>query len=191
VALAGGGLIIFLILAAVFAPVINRFLGHPPNEYHQDKIDPNIGGIPPLGTWGGISKDFLLGVQPVTGPDVVSQIIYGARRSLLVAFIAPLLAVVMGVVVGVVAGYFGGWVDSLLSRFMDLILAFPLILFAIALISVLPPTYTFRVSVIIFIIGGGFWCDIDPAVRGRTRALRGRGGVVGARRLRARARSLL
>src|SRR5262249_14178902 len=88
VALAGGGLIIFLILAAVFAPVINRFLGHPPNEYHQDKIDPNSGGIPPLGTWGGISKDFLLGVQPVTGRDVFSQIIYGARTSLLIAFLA-------------------------------------------------------------------------------------------------------
>ncbi|HEV7896354.1 MAG TPA: ABC transporter permease, partial [Planosporangium sp.] len=131
VALAGGGVIIFLILVAILAPVINAFLGHPVNEYHQDKIDPNLGGIPPVGTWGGISKDYLLGVQPVTGRDLFSQIIYGAQTSLLIALSATLLAVLIGIVVGITAGFFGGWVDSLFSRFMDLILAFPLILFAI------------------------------------------------------------
>ena len=73
---------------------VRRIIGliaHPVNEYHQNAIDPNLGGIPPIGTFGGISKDFLLGVQPVTGRDMFSQIIYGARVSLLVAFLATIL----------------------------------------------------------------------------------------------------
>ncbi|NJC72823.1 ABC transporter permease [Planosporangium thailandense] len=180
-AMAGGGFIIFLILVAILAPLINKVLGHPVNEYHQDKIDPNLGGIPPVGTWGGISKDFLLGVQPVTGRDLFSQIIYGAQTSLLIALLATLLAVVIGIVVGVTAGYYGGWVDSLFSRFMDLILAFPLILFAIALISVLPPTKGFRIAVMVLIIGGFSWPYIGRIVRGQALSLREREFVEAAR----------
>jgi ABC-type dipeptide/oligopeptide/nickel transport system permease subunit len=181
VAMAGGIVVVFLILVAIFAPVINKFLGHPPNEFHQDKIDPNIGGIPTPGTWGGISKDFLFGVQPVFGRDVFSQIIYGARTSLLIALAATALAVFIGVVVGLTAGYYGGWADSLLSRFMDLILAFPLILFAIALIAVLPPTYGYRVSVMIIIIGGFSWPYIGRIVRGQALSLREREFIEAAR----------
>jgi ABC-type dipeptide/oligopeptide/nickel transport system permease subunit len=181
IALAGGGTVVFLVLVAILAPVINKFLGHPVNEYHQDKIDPNLGGIPPVGTWGGISKDFLLGVQPVTGRDLFSQIIYGAQTSLLIALSATLLAVVIGIVVGITAGFFGGWIDSLFSRFMDLILAFPLVLFAIALISVLPPTKGFRMAVMIFIIGGFSWPYIGRIVRGQALSLREREFVEAAR----------
>ncbi|WP_308442053.1 ABC transporter permease [Planosporangium flavigriseum] len=181
VALTGGGIIIFLILVAIFAPVLNKLFGHPVNEFHQDKIDPNLGGIPPIGTWGGISTDFLLGVQPVTGRDLFSQIIYGAQTSLLIALLATLLAVMIGIVVGITAGFFGGWIDSLFSRFMDLILAFPLILFAIALISVLPPTYWYRVTVIVLIIGGFSWPYIGRIVRGQTLSLREREFVEAAR----------
>jgi ABC-type dipeptide/oligopeptide/nickel transport system permease subunit len=181
IALFGGGMVIFLVLVALFAPLLNKAFGHPVNEYHQDKIDPNLGGIPPVGTFGGISSDFLLGVQPVTGRDLFSQIVYGARISLLIAFAATLLAVVIGVVVGVSAGYFGGWVDSVFSRYMDLILAFPLILFSIALISVLPPTRGFRIAVMIFIIGGFSWPYIGRIVRGQTLSLREREFVEAAR----------
>jgi ABC-type dipeptide/oligopeptide/nickel transport system permease subunit len=181
VAMAGALIIIFLVLVAIFAPLINRAFGHPVNEFHQDKIDAGLGGIPPIGTWGGISKDFLFGVQPVTGRDLFSQIVYGSRTSLLIAILATALAVVIGVVVGIVGGYFGGWVDSLFSRFMDLILAFPLLLFAIALISVLPPTYWYRVVVIIFIIGGFSWPYIGRIVRGQTLSLREREFVEASR----------
>jgi len=181
IAMLGGATVVFLVLVAIFAPLINKVLGHPVNEYHQDKIDPNLGGIPPQGTWGGISTDYLLGVQPVTGRDMFSQIIYGAQTSLLIAFTATLLAVVIGIVVGVSAGYFGGWIDSLFSRFMDLILAFPLVLFAIALISVLPPTRSFRIAVMIFIIGGFSWPYIGRIVRGQTLSLREREFVESAR----------
>jgi ABC-type dipeptide/oligopeptide/nickel transport system permease subunit len=181
IAMTGGFTVILLILVAVFAPVLNKLLGHPLNEAHPEKIDPNLGGIPPIGTWGGISWDFLLGVQPVFGRDMFGQIVYGARTSLLIAFSATLLAVTIGVVVGVTAGYFGGWIDSLFSRFMDLILAFPLVLFAIALISVLPPTYSYRVTVVIIIIGGFSWPYIGRIVRGQTLSLREREFVEAAR----------
>ncbi|SCL33515.1 peptide/nickel transport system permease protein [Micromonospora rhizosphaerae] len=181
VAMAGGVTVLLLILVAVLAPLINKAFGHPVNEYHQDKIDPNLGGIPPVGTWGGISREFLLGVQPVTGRDLFSQIIYGAQTSLLIAFTATLLAVAIGIVVGVSAGFFGGWLDSLFSRFMDLVLAFPLILFAIALISVLPPTKGFRIAVMIIIIGGFSWPYIGRIVRGQTLSLREREFVESAR----------
>ncbi|MBM0238062.1 ABC transporter permease [Micromonospora sp. ATA32] len=181
VALAGGVTVLLLILVAILAPLINKAFGHPVNEYHQDKIDPNLGGIPPVGTWGGISSEFLLGVQPVTGRDLFSQIIYGAQTSLLIAFAATLLAVAIGIVVGISAGFFGGWLDSLFSRFMDLILAFPLILFAIALISVLPPTRAFRTLVMIVVIGGFSWPYIGRIVRGQTLSLREREFVESAR----------
>ncbi|MFC0003494.1 ABC transporter permease [Micromonospora siamensis] len=181
VALGGGITVLLLVLVAVFAPLINKVFGHPVNEYHQDRIDPNLGGIPPVGTWGGISSEFLLGVQPVTGRDLFSQILYGAQTSLLIAFAATLLAVAIGIVVGVSAGFFGGWLDSLFSRFMDLILAFPLILFAIALISVLPPTRAFRTAVMIVVIGGFSWPYIGRIVRGQTLSLREREFVESAR----------
>jgi len=181
IAIAGGMVVVFLILVAIFAPLINKVLGHPVNEYHQDKIDPNLGGIPEPGTWGGISADYLFGVQPVTGRDLFSQIIYGAQTSLLIAFSATLLAVAIGIVVGITAGFFGGWIDSLFSRFMDLILAFPLVLFAIALISVLPPTRGSRIGVMIVIIGGFSWPYIGRIVRGQALSLREREFVESAR----------
>ncbi|HMA47508.1 MAG TPA: ABC transporter permease, partial [Frankiaceae bacterium] len=126
VAIAGGIVVILLILVAVFAPLIVSLLGHPPNDPHYEKININTGG--PIGRFGGISSDYLLGVEPISGRDVFSRIVYGARISLLVAFLATVLSVLVGTVMGVVAGFFGGWVDNLVSRLMDLLLAFPLLL---------------------------------------------------------------
>ena len=109
----------------------------PPNEFHQDLIDPLFGT--PKGALGGISSDFLLGVEPRQRPrhlQPASSTAPGSRCS------SPssrrCVAVVLGTVLGVVAGYFGGWVDSVISRVMDMLLAFPQLLFAIALVSVLP-----------------------------------------------------
>ncbi|NJP81008.1 ABC transporter permease, partial [Streptomyces sp. AA8] len=135
-ALAGGVVVLLLILVAILAPVIVSMLGHPPNEFHEDQIDPLFST--PKGDWGGISSDFLLGVEPTNGRDVFSRIVYGARVSLLVAFLSAVVAVVIGTVFGIVAGFFGGWVDAVISRVMDLLLAFPQLLFIIALVSVVP-----------------------------------------------------
>jgi ABC-type dipeptide/oligopeptide/nickel transport system permease subunit len=191
VAVAGAVIIIVLILIAVFADVINKFLGHPVNEFHPETVDPNLGGIPTPGTWGGISWNYLLGVEPPFGRDLFTQIIYGARVSLLVGLSATVVSVIIGVVLGVTAGYFGGWVDSLVSRAMDLVLSFPGLLLAIALISVLPPSFGWRISVVIGIIAFFGWPYIGRIVRGQTLSLREREFVESARSIGARSPRIL
>jgi len=89
VAMTGGFVVVFLILVAVFAPLIVGWFGHPPNEFHQEVIDVYT-MAPKSGT--GISKDFLFGAEPVNGRDLFSRIVYGARISLLIAFLATLLS---------------------------------------------------------------------------------------------------
>jgi peptide/nickel transport system permease protein len=186
VAMAGGIIVVTLIIIAIFAPLIVRLLGHPPDQFHNDKLDANLGGLP-LGAGGGMSKDFLLGVEPVNGRDVFSRVVYGSRVSLLIAFAATFLAVFIGVVLGVVSGYFGGWVDSVISRIMDFFLAFPLLLFAISLIVVLPPKLgplsgtPLRMGVLILVIGGFSWPYIGRIIRGQTLSLREREFVEAAR----------
>src|SRR5437588_11710633 len=73
VALAGGATVITLMLVAIFAPVIVAVLGHPPLEFHYDKIDPDL--QVPRGHFGGISPDFLFGAEPVNGRDVFSRVV--------------------------------------------------------------------------------------------------------------------
>ncbi|WP_408608352.1 ABC transporter permease, partial [Actinocorallia populi] len=123
-ALAGGVVIVLLIAAALFGP----FFLQDPTLYNQQLIDPTFQR--PKSGWlhSGISWDHLLGVEPNTGRDMLSRIVSGARISLLVAFLATLLSVLIGTVMGVLAGYFGGWVDTVISRAMDVFLAFPLLL---------------------------------------------------------------
>lgn len=186
-ALAGGAIVIFLVIVAVLAPVIVGLLGHPPDEFHEDQIDPLFGT--PIGPYGGISSDFLLGVEPVNGRDVFSRIIYGARISLLVAFLAAMFAVVLGTILGIVAGYFGGWVDAALSRIMDVMLAFPQLLFTIALVSVLPNELLgfsgsgVRIGALVVVIGFFGWPYVGRIVRGQTLSLRNREYVEAARSL--------
>ena len=139
-----------------------------------------------------ISADHLFGVEPQNGRDIFSRVVYGARISLLIAFLATLLSVVIGSTLGVVAGYFGGWVDALISRAMDVFLAFPLLVFAIALAGVMPDTAfglsgdALRIALLIFIIGFFSWPYIGRIVRGQTLSLREREFVDAARSLGAR-----
>ncbi len=190
VAMAGGAVVIFLILVAVFAPWIVDLLGHPPNEFHQKLIDPDLGI--PTGKFGGINKDFLFGLEPGNGRDLFSRIVYGSRVSLLIAFLATALSMVIGVIMGVISGYFGGWVDTVISRLMDVFLAFPLLLFAIALVGVIPDRAfglsgdNLRLALLIFIIGFFSWPYIGRIIRGQTLSLREREFVDAARSLGAR-----
>ncbi|MBO0655170.1 ABC transporter permease [Streptomyces triculaminicus] len=187
VALAGGVVVLLLILVAAFAPLIVGLLGHPPNEFHEETIDPFFST--PKGSWGGISSDFLFGVEPGNGRDVFSRVVYGARVSLLVAFLSALVAVALGTVFGIVAGYFGGWVDAVVSRVMDLLLAFPQLLFIIALVSVVPNSLWglqgsgVRMAVLIAVIGFFGWPYVGRIVRGQTLSLREREYVEAARSL--------
>lgn len=186
-ALAGGIVVVFLILVSIFAPLIVDLFGHPPNQYHESRIDPLLGT--PKGSFGGISSEFLFGVEPVNGRDVFSRIVYGARVSLLVAFLAAGVAVFLGTILGIVAGYFGGWIDAVVSRAMDLLLAFPQLLFIIALVSVVPnKLFGFtgsgvRMGVLICVIGFFGWPYIGRIVRGQTLSLREREYVEAARSL--------
>jgi peptide/nickel transport system permease protein len=195
VALAGGGVVVALILVAIFAPVIVALLGHPPLEFHYDKVDPDL--QVPRGDFGGISPDFLFGAEPVNGRDVFSRVVYGSRISLLIAFLATMLSVVLGTVMGVIAGYFGGWVDTLISRTMDVFLAFPLLLFAIALAGVVPDHAfglagdTLRIALMVFIIGFLNWPYIGRIIRGQALSLREREFVDAARSLGARSPRIL
>ncbi|MBT2403984.1 MULTISPECIES: ABC transporter permease [unclassified Streptomyces] len=187
VALAGGVIVLLLILVAIFAPLIVAAFGHPPEELHEDLLDPLLGL--PTGDWGGMNGDFLLGIEPVNGRDVFSRIVYGARISLLVAFLSAFVAVSLGTVFGIIAGYFGGWVDAAISRVMDLLLAFPQLLFIIALISVIPSKLWgfegsgLRIAVLVLVIGFFGWPYIGRIVRGQTLSLREREYVEAARSL--------
>ena len=195
VAIAGGIVVLLLILVAIFAPLICKLVGVTPNDFHQDLVDPSL--QTPIGKWNGISWDHPFGIEPVNGRDIFARIVYGARVSLLIAFLATMVSVVIGVVMGVVAGYFGGWVDTLISRLMDIFLAFPLVLFALALVGAVPDSMfglkgdSLRVGLIVFIIGFFSWPYIGRIIRGQTLSLREREFVDAARSLGARRRYIL
>src|SRR6478609_3217495 len=172
VALGGAAVIVILILVATFAPLIVAVFGHDPLEFHYDQVDPDLQVSPKF--FGGISLEYPFGVEPVNGRDIFSRVVYGARISLVIAFFATLLAVAVGTVAGIVAGFFGGWIDTLISRTMDVFLAFPILVFALALAGVVPDEAfglkgdALRISVIVFIIGFFNWPYIGRIVRGQT-----------------------
>ena len=186
VAMAGGIVVILLILVAIFGPLLVQ----NPTTYHSDLIDPVYSR--PKGPFGGISLAHPFGVEPVTGRDMLARIVNGARVSLVIAFLATGLAVGIGVVMGVIAGYFGGWVDSVIARAMDVFLAFPLLVFAIALVNVIPSSAFglsgngLRIGLLIFVIGFFAWPYMGRIIRGQTLSLRQREFVDAARSMGAR-----
>jgi peptide/nickel transport system permease protein len=186
VAMGGGIVILLLILVAVIGPHLVQSY----TTYHPNLIDPTFSR--PKGAFGGISAAHPLGVEPTTGRDMLSRVVNGAQVSLLIAFLATALAVVIGVVMGVVAGYFGGLVDTVIGRLMDLFLAFPLLVFAIALVSVIPSSAFglsgngLRIALLIFVIGFFAWPYIGRIIRGQTLSLREREFVDAARSIGAR-----
>ncbi|MFJ8545183.1 ABC transporter permease [Streptomyces sp. NPDC093586] len=186
-ALTGGVVVLVLILIAVLAPLITSLYGQEPDAYNEGMIDPLFGT--PKGSLGGMSGDHWLGVEPVNGRDIFARVVHGARISLLVGFLSALVAVVIGTVLGVLAGFFGGWVDSLISRVMDGLLAFPQLLFIIALVSVMPDNMLglggtgVRLLMMILVIGFFGWPYIGRVVRGQTLSMREREYVEAARSL--------
>jgi dipeptide transport system permease protein len=125
------GLIIFILLVviAVCAPLLAP---HLPDQQYRDSFL-----TPPIWAPGGKSG-FILGTDAV-GRDILSRLIHGARFSLLMGAMVVVFAVLGGVILGLIAGYFGGWIDTLIMRIMDIILAFPSLLLALVLVAILGP----------------------------------------------------
>lgn len=128
------GLVVFilLVIVALLAPLIAP---HAPYEQYRD-----LRLLPPAWVEGG-RAGFLLGTDQV-GRDIFSRLIYGARYSLFIGVVVTTLALVGGIFIGVIAGYFRGWVDTVIMRVMDIILAFPSLLLALVLVAVLGPGLT-------------------------------------------------
>jgi peptide/nickel transport system permease protein len=172
VAIASSIVIALITLAAVFAPLIARLVGHGlADQYPYSAL--NGYGLPV-----GPSRTFLFGADDL-GRDVMVRVAYGGRVSLIAGVVASGLAVIVGGIVGLVAGYFGTVVDTALSRFMDVILAFPLLLFAIALVAIVGPSLTVTIAVIAFFS----WAVVGRIVRGQTLSLREKEFVEAARSL--------
>jgi peptide/nickel transport system permease protein len=181
VALAALAFIALLIVLALAAPLIVKLVGAPPPDQQSSQA------LDQFGTPTGPSGHHLFGVDQL-GRDVFSRVVYGARVSLEVAFVSTGLAVAIGVVMGMLAGYYRGWVDTVLSRLMDVLLAFPILLLGIGLGSacalgcfggLVQP----GIGVVIFIIALAAWPYIARIIRGQVLSLREKEFVEAARSL--------
>lgn len=179
--------IVFYVFVAVFAPVLVRIFNIDP--YQLDRQAINDYGLP-KGPLGGISFDHPLGVEPGTGRDILGRLMYGARISLLVGTIGTILTTAMGVVLGIVAGLRRGFVDSIISRFGDVTLAFPSLLLIIALANPMtqrleswgiPSGNTARLTYVISVLTLFGWVYMARLVRGQVLSLREREFVEAAR----------
>lgn len=131
-AVAGLGVIVVMTLTALFAPWLAPYA---PHEQFRDALL-----SPPFWADGG-SMRFLLGTDDV-GRDMLSRLIYGARVSLLVGCIVVTLSLAAGIILGLIAGFFRGLVENLIMRLMDVMLALPSLLLAIAIVAILGPSLT-------------------------------------------------
>ena len=147
VAIAGGLFIIFLFLTAyIGAPIAEHVLGHGPDDQFAGALDPKT--LLPVGPWTHVSTApyvgatghypttlFILGGDGQLGRDEFLRMLYGAQTSLEVAIGATVLSITVGVIMGAMAGYFGGVTDTIVSRLTEIVMAFPILLFIIALAS--------------------------------------------------------
>ena len=179
--LAGGLAVLVLIGAGSCAPLLVRLEGQNPYTYHLELLD-DASGNAPRGRFGGVSAAHWFGVEPLTGRDLFAIALYGLRTSLLVGIVATAVAVLIGLLVGLLAGYAGGLTDSVLSRFMDVMFAFPSLVFMIALTALVPDSLP-RVLVVVAVIAVFGWTAIARVVRGQTLSLVNREFVLAARGL--------
>lgn len=180
IAIVSLAVVAFVVLAALLAPVITAIVGTDPYSTNTNLVS-QAGGLP-LGSFGGISWDHPLGVEPLTGRDLLARLLFGTRISLTVAISATALTMVLGVVIGLVSGYARGWVDTALSRLMDITLSFPLLLVVLAMSPVLtqrlaqflPAGNTSRVAALVIMLSTFGWPYLARLVRGQVISLRER-----------------
>ncbi len=179
--------IVLLILVAVLAPLIVKLVGAPEPTV-RDKGSLDDFGLPDADGRGAPGSTHLFGVDQI-GRDVFSRTLYGARISLIVAFLATIISVTVGVTLGMIAGYYRGWVDSVLSRIMDIQLAFPVLLLAIGLGAACALEGCFGgllqpgLPVVVFVIALAQWPYMARIIRGQTLSLREKEFIEAARSL--------
>jgi peptide/nickel transport system permease protein len=139
VAMASGVFIVFLVLTAIVGgPIASSLLGHGPNDLFFTAVNNDL---LPVGPWTHVQDPlhpghytlFILGADGTLGRDEFLRILYGARVSLEVAVLSTIGVMTIGVIMGTVAGYFRGWIDAVISRIIEVTMAFPALLFIIAL----------------------------------------------------------
>ncbi|HZO36008.1 MAG TPA: ABC transporter permease [Solirubrobacteraceae bacterium] len=181
VAVAAAAFIVVLIAVAIFSPLIRSLAGAPdPNLQNPNALDV-------FGTPTGPSSAHWFGVDEL-GRDVFSRVLAGASVSLQVAFIATGIALVVGTSLGMIAGYYRGWADTVISRAVDVLLAFPILLLALGLAAacsgidgclgglIQPGKW-----LVIFVIAFVNWTYVARLVRGQTLSLREKEFVEAAR----------
>jgi len=149
--------LVLVVLVAIFAPLI------APHDPEVGRLPNKL--IPPMWQDGG-SSEFPLGTDTL-GRDIFTRILYGTRISLMVAVLATGLAGALGTVVGLMAGYYRGWTETILMRLTDITLAFPLMLMAIVLVSVLGASLTNVMLVIVVLL----WPYYARQIRGEALAV--------------------
>ena len=160
-AMIGGGILIGLITCALLAPWI------APYSYSYQDLD--LGASPP-------SAEHLLGTD-ILGRDLLSRILYGARVSLLVGFVATGVALVIGVSWGIIAGFFGGRVDSIMMRIVDILYGLPFIIFVILLMVI----FGSNLWLLFGAIGAVEWLTMSRIVRGQVIGLKNQEFVLAAK----------
>ncbi|MEE9912402.1 MAG: ABC transporter permease [Deltaproteobacteria bacterium] len=160
-AMTGCGIVILLFVVSLLAPVLAPF--------DPGAIDlKNVLAPPSADHWFGTDQ---------LGRDVLSRMIWGARISLKVGFVATGLAILIGMVLGAVAGYYGGWIDAVIMRFVDIMLCFPTFFLILAVIAFLEPS----IWTIMVVIGLTGWMGVTRLVRADFISLRERDFVTAAR----------
>src|SRR6266540_1342924 len=170
-AVAGGIVVLFLFLFSMLAPYIT--------PYDPDSLDLYHVLIPP-------SPDHWFGTDEL-GRDVFTRVVFGAKISLKVGFVAVGIAVIVGTVIGLVSAYYGGWVDNVFMRFVDIMLCFPTFFLILAVIAMLEPSIWY----IMIIIGLTGWMGVARLVRAEVLSLRERDFVMAARGLGASDRRII
>jgi peptide/nickel transport system permease protein len=184
--------VMIYIVIALLAPLLVKFGILDPLSFNQDLLDANAGGVP-NGALGGISADHWLGVEPGSGRDVLSRMVYGITWSLFIALSATFVAMSIGTVLGIIGGFSGGFTDSVIGRAIDLTLSFPSTMMLLALSGVAVAFLTDSLHVpagdvanavyVILVLGLFGWPGIARIVRGQVLSIREREFVDAAKLL--------
>ncbi|MEY9847996.1 ABC transporter permease [Streptacidiphilus sp. MAP5-3] len=178
-AMAGLVVLALLVVVAVAAPLLSAIEGQDPTTYHDGLLNSALGGVP-TGSLGGIDSTHWLGVEPGTGRDLFARLVYGAQISLLVAVGSTFVQVVVGMAAGLAAGLGNRLADQVIGNLSDIVLALPSLVFAIALMAVVPSSFP-RPLLLMLVIGLLGWGGTARVVRAQTLTLKELDYVAAAR----------